>query len=87
MQESKSSCVRKITTVFRGTKSKLLLSSAVISNFAYCPLIWLLCSKGANYEINRTCKRALRVSFGDYESTFEEVLEKNRSKTEEPDNI
>ena len=42
-------------------KSKLLLNSVVMSNFSYCPLIWLFCSKVANNEINRTHKRALRT--------------------------
>ena len=50
-------------------------------NFSYCPLIWLFCSKGANNEMNRTHKRALRALYGDYESTFEELLDKDRSMT------
>ena len=57
-------------------KSKLLLNSVVMSNFSYCPLIWLFCSKVANIEINRTHKRALRVLYRDYESTFEELLDR-----------
>ena len=32
-------------------KSKLLLNSVVMSNFSYCPLIWLFCSKVANNEL------------------------------------
>ena len=52
-----------------------------MSNFSYCPLIWLFCSKGANSEINRTHKRALRALYGDYESTFEELLDKDKSLT------
>ena len=51
-------------------KSKLLLKAEVLSNFSYCPLIWLFCSKTANNEINRTHKRALRILYRDYESCF-----------------
>ena len=29
-------------------KSKLLLNAVIMSNFSYCPLIWLFCSKAAN---------------------------------------
>ena len=35
-------------------KAELLLISVLMSNFSYCPLIWLFCSKVANNEINRT---------------------------------
>ena len=52
-----------------------------MSSFSYCPLIWLFCSKGANNEINRTHKRALRALYGDYESTFEELSDKDKSMT------
>ena len=61
--------------------AKLLLNSVVMSNFSYCSLIWLFSSKGANNEINRTHKRALRALYGDYESTFEELLDKDKSMT------
>ena len=52
-----------------------------MSNFSYCPLIWLFCIKGANNEINRTHKRALRALYGDCESMFEELLDRDKSKT------
>ena len=68
-------------------KSKLLLNSVVMSNFSYCPLIWLFCSKVANNEINRTHKRALRTLYRDYESTFEELLDRGDTKTTHKKNL
>ena len=62
-------------------KSKLLLNAVVLSHFSYCPLIWLLCSKTANNDINRTHKRALRILYRDNGSTFEELLERDNTKT------
>ena len=62
-------------------KSKLLLNAVVLSNFSYCPLIWLFCSKTANNDINRTHKRALRILYRDYESSFEELIERDNTKT------
>ena len=62
-------------------KAKLLFNSVILSNFSYCPLIWLFCSKGANNGINRTHKRGLRALHGDCESTFEELLDKKKSLT------
>ena len=52
-----------------------------------CPLIWLFCSKTANNDINRTHKRALRILYRDYESSFEELLERDNTKTIHTKNI
>ena len=62
-------------------KSKLLLNAVIMSNFSYCPLISLFCSKAASNEINRTHKRALRTLYRDYESNFEELLDRDDTKT------
>ena len=58
-------------------KAKLLYNSFLLSNFNYCPLIWIFCGKRCNKEINRVHKHALRALIGDYESTFECLLTKN----------
>ena len=68
-------------------KAKILLKSIVMSNFSYCPLIWMFCSKFANNEINRTNKRALRVLYEDYDSSFEQLLEKDGSITVHQKNL
>ena len=39
----------------------------------------LFSTKAANNEINRTHKRALRILFKDYDSSFDELLEKSES--------
>ena len=57
-------------------KSTILYNSFILSNFNYCPLIWMFCGKTSNDDINRLHKRALRVLLDDYESTFEELLHK-----------
>ena len=36
-------------------------NAVILSNFNYCPLIWLFCNKCANKEIDRTHKCALRI--------------------------
>ena len=59
----------------------MLLTSVVMSKFSYCPLIWLFCSKTANKDINRTNKRALRGLYGDYDSSFDQLLARYGSIT------
>ena len=56
-------------------------------NFSYRPLIWIFCSKTANRVINRTNERALRVLYEDYDSSFEQLLEKDRSITVHQKNL
>ena len=58
-------------------KASLLYNSFILTNFNYCPLIWMLCGKTANEEVNRVHKRALRVLLNDFDSTFEELLHRN----------
>ena len=55
------------------------MNSFVESQFSWCPLIWMYCSKTANDKINRIHERALRIVYLDYTSTFEELLLKDKS--------
>ena len=57
----------------------LICKAALLSNFNYCPLIWLFCNKGGNKEINRTHKRALPMLYEDYECPFEILLTRSGS--------
>ena len=66
----------RIRSFLNREKAKILLTSLVMSNLSYCPLIWMFCSKSANEKINRTNARALRVLYEDYDSSFEKLLEK-----------
>ena len=45
------------------------------------------CSKTASNDINRTHKRALRILYRDYESSFEELLERDKTKTTHTKNL
>ena len=71
----------RIRPFLKREKAKILLTSIVMSNLSYCPLIWIFCSKSASKEINRINKRALRVLYEDYDSSFEQLLEKDGSVT------
>ena len=51
----------RLRPFLREQKSKLIFNSVIMSNFSYCPLIWLFCTKKAYNEINRTHKRALKA--------------------------
>ena len=60
---------------------KILISSFFNSQFSYCPLIWMFCSRMSNNKINKLQERSLRILYKDDYSNFEELLKKNHSVT------
>ena len=62
-------------------KRRILMKSFIISQFSYCPLIWMMHNRGLNNKINHIHERALRIVYNDYSSTFEDLLNKDKSVT------
>ena len=62
-------------------KKKKLVSSFFNSQFNYCPLIWMFYSRIINNKINRLHERCLRLLYGDKSSSFEKLLEQDKSVT------
>ena len=57
------------------------MKSFIISQFSYCPIIWMYCQRKSNNLINRIHERALRIAYNDYVSDFDLLLEKDKSFT------
>ena len=71
-----------------GPERKTLVFNAVIkSHFNYCPLIWMFSSRRSNNLINRIHKMSLRTVYNDTSSTFQELLQLNRSVSTHYKNI
>ena len=66
---------------------KMLMKSFIISQFNYCPLIWMYCQRNSNNLINRIDERALKIAYDDYVSDFHSLLEKDNSVTIHQKNI
>ena len=49
------------------------------SQFKYCALVWMFHSRYTNKKINRLHERAPRIVYDGGVSTFEELLDKNKS--------
>ena len=49
----------------------------VKSQFSYCPLVWMFCSRTSNNMINKVHERTLRVIRNDHESDFETLFQNN----------
>ena len=50
-----------------------------MSQFSYCPLVWMCHSRTLNNKINNLHERALRLVYDDRQSTFEELLNIDKS--------
>ena len=55
------------------------MNSFFNSQFSYCPLIWMFHSRIMNIKINRLHERYMRLIYGDKTSSFEELLEQDKS--------
>ena len=53
--------------------------SFIESQFKYCPLTSMFCSRSCNNKINKLHERALRLVYDDFESPFNVLLNKNKS--------
>ena len=58
-------------------KRRTIMKSFVTSQFSYCPLIWMFHSRRLNNKINSIHERALRITYQDNASAFEELLNKD----------
>ena len=68
-------------------QAQLLIGSLIMSQFSYCPLIWMCYSRKINNQINKLHERALRLVYNDKSSSFRELLEREKSVTIHERNI
>ena len=71
---AKVTALARLVKLVSFDKKKLLMKSFIESQFSYCPLIWMFCSRSMNRKINHIYERALRLVYQDYTSSFEELL-------------
>ena len=68
-------------------KLRMLMKSFFESQFSYCPLVWMFCSRTLNNRINKLHERALRIVYRDDISTFKQLLNEDKSVTVHDRNI
>ena len=56
-----------------------MMNTFVMSQFSYCPLIWMFHDRRINDKVNKIHERALRIAYRESHSCFESLLEKNNS--------
>ena len=75
----KLNTLSRVTPYMDLSKRRILLNAFSISQFSYCPLVWMFHSRGKNNKINRIHERCLQIIYNDKKSTFYELLEKDDS--------
>ena len=60
-------------------KKHLIFKAFLISLFNYCPLVWMFHTKQLNNRINSLHEKALRVTYQDRNSSFNELLKLAKS--------
>ena len=65
-----------------------LIASAFMSQFSYCPLIWMFRSRAMEHRINRIHERTLRFIYpNQHHLTFKELLEKKQDRQHNQRNL
>ena len=60
-------------------KLKHVMKAFILSQFTYCPLVWMLSERGLNNKINHLHEKVLRIAYKDDVSDFKALLEKDNS--------
>ena len=63
------------------TQKRLLMNAYFMSQFGYCPTVWMNHSRTLNNRINGLHKRTLSLVYNDFSSSFSELLKKDKSLT------
>ena len=76
---SKVTALARVVRFLPFFRRRMLLKSFVESQFSYCPLVWMFCSRLMNRKINHIHERALRLTYNDYTASFQELLKKDKT--------
>ena len=60
---------------------EVLINSFIMSNFNYCPLVWMFTSAQSVNKIENLQKQALSFLYGDFEASYEDLLLKRGKPT------
>ena len=65
---------------------KLIMKAILMSQFGYCPLVWIY-NRALYNRINSLHEKAFRLVYNDFKSSFHQLLEKDHSVTIHQSNL
>ena len=75
----KLQALARIAQYLDSHKLKLIMKTFIESQFNYCPLTWMFCSRRLNNKINKLHERSLRIVYKKPTLNFQELLELDNS--------
>ena len=69
----------RISNFMSFEKRKVIMKAFILSQFNYCPLIWMFHNRELNNKINNIHERALRITYKDKTTVFKDLLLKDNS--------
>ena len=78
-ENEKFRSIARVTPYMTLEKKKIVMNSFFNAQFNYCPLIWMLQSRGNNDKLKFLHERYLRLIYSDKNSFHENLLEKDIS--------
>ena len=73
----KIAALSRLSSYLNNSEKRLISNSIIKSQFRYCPLVWMFCSRTSKSMINKLHERSLRIILNDYSSDFNMLLENN----------
>ena len=64
---------------------EITITVLITSQFSYCPLVWMCNCRTRNKK--KLHERAIRLAYNDRRSTFEKLLDKDKSFSVHPQNL
>ena len=78
---NKLHALARISHYMNTDQKQIIMKAFIQSQFGYCPLVWMFCSRTNNVRINRIHERSLRIVYNNSVSTFNELLTIDKSFT------
>ena len=75
----KLNALARISGYMDSSKKRTIMKAFITSHFSYCRLVWMFHSRELNNKINRIHESSLRLVYSDKISTFQELLDKDKS--------
>ena len=76
----KVSAVARISSLMKFEQRKRIVNLFITSHFSHYPLVWMFHSRRLNNRIDHIHERALKIIYQDYDSSFKELLRKDKTK-------
>ena len=72
----KVSAFSRVAPYLNDKKGKILYDTFIMSNFNYCPIIWMYHGKTLNNRVDHVQSRSLRILHNDFGIPYEVLLER-----------